>query len=230
MGVAMKHKPFGPYEHYIKRPMDCILAIVALILLSPIIFAVGILVKLKLGTPVIFKQERPGKDEKSFMLYKFRSMSEEKDAKGELLPDEVRLNQFGRFLRSSSLDELPELVNIVKGDMSIIGPRPLAMQYLDYYTEEERKRHEVRPGLSGLAQVNGRTALNWEKRFEYDIAYVNKITFLGDMLIVFKTITKVFARDGIVEAEIQGDFDEYRRKQLEEGTVRIEKRERNEQI
>lgn len=206
------------YKKYIKRLLDIVISLIALIVLSPIMLIVAILVRIKLGTPVIFKQERPGKDEKIFKLYKFRSMSDKKDEKGKLLPDSQRLTKFGKILRATSLDELPELLNILKGEMSLIGPRPLAVCYLPYYNEEEKKRHTVRPGLTGLAQINGRNALNWEERFSYDIEYVENITFINDLKILFKTVYKVFKRDGVVTRGTGKtiDFDEYRKKQLEE--------------
>ena len=165
----MKHKPYGPYEKYIKRPMDALLSGFALIVLSPILLVTAILVRVKLGSPVLFTQDRPGRDEKIFKLYKFRTMTDQRDDKGNLRPDADRLTKFGSRLRSTSLDELPELFNIVKGDMSIIGPRPLLVQYLPYYTETEKHRHDVRPGLSGLAQVNGRNLVKWNQRLAYDI-------------------------------------------------------------
>ena len=193
----MKHKPYGPYEKYIKRPLDCVLSLCALALLSPVMLVTAILVRLKLGSPVLFTQDRPGKDEVVFKLYKFRTMTDTRDKNGELLPDAVRLTKFGAGLRSTSLDELPELFNIAKGDMAIIGPRPLLVQYLPYYTETEKHRHDVRPGLSGLAQVNGRNLVKWDQRLAYDIEYVNKITFLGDLKIVLQTVKKVFAREDI---------------------------------
>lgn len=193
----MKHKPYGPYEKYIKRPLDCVLSLCALVLLSPVMLATAILVRVKLGSPVFFTQDRPGKDEVVFKLYKFRTMTDKRDKNGELLPDAVRLTKFGAGLRSTSLDELPELFNIAKGDMAIIGPRPLLVQYLPYYTETEKHRHDVRPGLSGLAQVNGRNLVKWDQRLAYDIEYVNKITFLGDLKIVLQTVKKVFAREDI---------------------------------
>ena len=191
----------GIYQRYIKRIMDFSLSFLALIVLSPILILIGIIVRVKLGTPVIFKQERPGLHEKIFKLYKFRSMTDEKDENGELLPDETRLTKFGKVLRSTSLDELPELWNILKGDMSIVGPRPLAKIYLPYYSEEERVRHQVRPGLTGLAQVNGRNAISWEKKFEYDINYVRNITIWLDVKIVLQTIKKVVKREDIGQAE-----------------------------
>ena len=206
------------YKKYIKRLLDIVISLIALILFSPVMLIVAILVRLKLGSPVIFKQERPGKDEKIFKLYKFRSMSDKKDENGKLLPDCERLTKFGKILRATSLDELPELVNILKGEMSLIGPRPLAVCYLPYYNENEKKRHSVRPGLTGLAQINGRNALNWEERFSYDIEYVENITFINDLKILFKTVYKVFKRDGVVTRGTGKtiDFDEYRKKQLEE--------------
>lgn len=205
------------YQKYFKRVLDTILSGIALIVLSPIILIVAVLVRIKLGSPVVFKQQRPGKDEKIFNVYKFRTMTDEKDEKGELLPDSVRLTSFGRVLRSTSLDELLELVNIFKGEMAIVGPRPLAVQYLPYYSEEERIRHSVLPGLTGLAQVHGRNATTWEERFEYDIKYVNHITFFGDLRIIFDTVSVVFRRSGIGERGVDSpiDFDKYRQSQME---------------
>lgn len=187
------------YRKFFKRFFDVLLSFCALIVLSPVLLIVAILVRLKLGSPVIFHQERPGKDEKIFRLYKFRSMTDERNENGELLPDEVRLTKFGRLLRSTSLDELPELWNILKGDMSIVGPRPLLVEYLPYYTEEERHRHDVRPGLTGLAQVNGRNFLTWEERFAYDMAYARSVSLLGDVKIIFQTVIKVFRRVDIAD-------------------------------
>lgn len=216
----MEYKP-GFYEKYIKRLLDIVLSLCAIIIFSPVMLVTAILVGVKLGSPIIFCQERPGKidkktgQEKIFRMYKFRSMTDARDENGESLPDEVRLTSFGRKLRSTSLDELPELFNILKGDMSIVGPRPLAVVYLPYYNSKERHRHDVLPGLTGLAQVNGRTALNWEKRFEYDIEYVNKISFLLDLKIIFLTVKKVICRVDIVDAGKQGDFHKYRVKQME---------------
>lgn len=205
------------YRKYIKRILDFLLSLMAIIILSPILMIIAILVRIKLGAPIIFKQERPGLNEKIFTLYKFRTMTSEKNEKGELLPDDVRLTKFGRTLRSLSIDELPELFNILKGDMSIVGPRPLAVAYLPYYNEKEKHRHDVRPGLTGLAQVNGRNTLQWEKRFSYDIEYVNNISFVEDFKIIFLTISEVFKRKNIV---VRGtgniiDFDEYRKNQKE---------------
>lgn len=189
------------YEKLFKRILDCILSGIALIVFSPIIFLTAVLVRIKLGEPVIFKQERPGKDEKLFKLLKFRSMTNERDKNGNLLPDEKRLSQFGRFLRTTSIDELPELINIFKGDMAIVGPRPLLVKYLPFYRPEERIRHSVRPGLTGLAQVNGRNNLDWDARLNYDVKYVQKITFLGDVKIILKTINKVLRRSDIASGK-----------------------------
>ena len=191
------HKPYGPYEKYIKRGLDAFLATGALIVLSPVLIIVGVLVSIKLGSPVLLTQDRPGRDEKIFKLYKFRTMTDKRDVEGNLLPDADRLTSFGSFLRLTSLDELPELINIAKGDMSIVGPRPLLIQYLPYYTETEKHRHDVRPGLSGLAQINGRNLVKWDQRLAMDVEYVNRITFIGDVKIVLKTINKVFAKDDI---------------------------------
>jgi len=187
----------GIYRRFFKRPMDFILSLMAIIVLSPVLIIVGILVRVKLGSPVIFKQKRPGLNEKIFTMYKFRTMTDEMDESGELLPDSVRLTKFGRMLRSTSLDELPELFNILKGDMSIVGPRPLLIQYLELYNEHQKRRHEVRPGLSGHAQVNGRNAISWEDKFNLDIEYVDNVSFIGDWMIIFLTIKKVFVKEGI---------------------------------
>ena len=194
---SLKHKPYGIYEKYIKRPLDLFCGLSAIIFFSWLYLIVAILVRVKLGSPVIFTQDRPGKDEKIFKLYKFRTMTDEKDANGNLLPDSERLTKFGRILRATSLDELPEAFNIVKGDMSIIGPRPLLPSYLEWYTEDEKHRHDVRPGLSGLAQVNGRNFLDWDKRFELDVKYAKSITFLGDVKIILQTIKKFFTHSNI---------------------------------
>jgi len=187
----------GIYEHYIKRPMDIILSLVAIIGLAPVLLLVAVLVRKKLGIPVIFAQERPGLHEKIFKLYKFRTMTDERDKNGKLLPDEVRLTSFGKFLRSTSLDELPELFNILKGDMSVVGPRPLLVKYLPLYNEFQKHRHDVRPGLSGLAQINGRNTITWEQKFEYDVEYTKNITFLDDWKIILLTFKKAFFREGI---------------------------------
>ena len=187
----MRHRPYGPYEKYIKRPLDCVLAACALLILSPLLGVVALLVRVKLGAPVIFHQERPGRDQRIFRLCKFRTMTDARDEKGELLSDSKRLTKIGSVLRRTSLDELPELINILKGDMSFIGPRPLLVRYLPYYTEREKRRHEVRPGLSGLAQVSGRNYIGWNKRLELDVQYVDKITFVGDLKIIVQTIKNV---------------------------------------
>lgn len=194
--TATKHKK-GFYEKYIKRSQDFLLALLALILLSPVLAVTALLVRTKLGSPVIFTQERPGLDGRIFKLYKFRSMTDERDADGKLLPDEVRLTNFGKKLRATSLDELPELINILKGDMSVVGPRPLLVQYLSRYNEHQARRHEVRPGFTGLAQVNGRNTISWEEKFDWDVKYVDHVTFLGDWKIIFKTVKTVLKRDGI---------------------------------
>jgi len=197
------HKPYGPYEKYFKRPLDIIFSLLALIILSPVLLVVAILVRIKLGSPIIFKQERPGKDEKIFKLYKFRTMTDARDKKGKLLPDEKRLTKFGKLLRSTSLDELPELFNILKGDMSFIGPRPLLVEYLPYYTKSEKHRHDVRPGLTGLAQANGRNLVTWDKRLKLDAQYANHVSLIQDISIIFSTIAIVFKRSGITDGKTQ---------------------------
>ncbi|RGX93530.1 sugar transferase [Roseburia sp. OF03-24] len=188
------------YQKYIKRGLDFILSLIASIILSPVMLIVAVLVRVKLGSPVLFKQQRPGKNEKIFNMYKFRTMTDERDENGELLPDEVRLTKFGKTLRSTSLDELPELFNIVKGDMSIVGPRPLLVRYLPLYNERQKHRHDVRPGFTGLAQVNGRNSISWEEKFEWDVKYVEHVTFLEDCRIILKTVGVVLKRDGINSA------------------------------
>lgn len=185
------------YGKFIKRLLDILISLTGIIVLSPVLLIVSILVRTKLGSPVLFSQKRPGKDEKIFKLYKFRSMTDERDEEGNLLPDEVRLTDFGKKLRSTSLDELPELFNILKGDMSVIGPRPLLIKYLPLYNEIQKHRHDVRPGLTGLAQINGRNAITWEKKFEYDVEYVNHLSFALDVRIFFGTIRAVLKREGI---------------------------------
>ena len=204
------------YRKFFKRFFDVLLSGCALILLSPVLLIVAVLVRTKLGSPVIFCQERPGKNEKIFKMYKFRSMTDARDENGVLLPDEVRLTRLGRILRSTSLDELPELWNILRGDMYIVGPRPLLVKYLPLYNEEQRHRHDVRPGLTGLAQVNGRNAITWEDRFIYDVRYVSRITAWGDLKILLQTVSSVMRREGISSGtsatmeEFQGTGDEMR--------------------
>ena len=206
-------KQKGIYRRFVKRPLDFIFSLIGIIVLSPVLLIVAILIRIKLGSPILFKQERPGLDEQIFTIYKFRTMTDERDENGELLPDSMRLTGLGKLLRSTSLDELPELLNILKGEMSFVGPRPLSVLYLPYYTEEERARHSVRPGLTGLSQINGRNTVNWEERFAYDIDYINNITFINDLKIILKTILVVFKREGVI---ISGtgkviDFDDYRK-------------------
>ncbi|MBQ8030921.1 MAG: sugar transferase [Butyrivibrio sp.] len=210
----MQHKPYGPYEKFIKRPLDMVLSTLALIVLSPVLLITAVLVRIKLGSPVLFTQERPGKNEKIFKLYKFRTMTDKRDENGKLLPDTDRLTPFGRKLRSTSLDELPELINIAKGDMAIIGPRPLLVSYLPYYRGKEKLRHSVRPGLSGLAQVSGRNFIEWDKRLAKDVEYVEKITFLGDLKIIMMTIRQVLVHDNVaVDTTSEGNLAEIRSKQ-----------------
>lgn len=192
----MQHRA-GFYEKYIKRLLDIVLSGAALVILSPVLLITAVLVRIKLGSPVIFTQERPGKDEKVFKLHKFRSMTDARDASGNLLPDKERLTRFGAKLRSLSIDELPELWDIFRGKMSIVGPRPLLVKYLPLYNEEQRHRHDVRPGLTGWAQVHGRNLTSWEERFEYDVEYVNNISFALDVKIILMTVRCVFAREGI---------------------------------
>lgn len=185
------------YRNFLKRFLDILFSLLLLILLLPVFLILMILVKVKLGSPIFFKQDRPGKNGKAFKLYKFRTMTDEKDKDGNLLPDSERLTSFGKLLRSTSLDELPELFNILKGEMSFIGPRPLLVEYLELYNEEQKHRHDVRPGLTGLAQVEGRNLLSWEERFKLDVEYVNNLTFITDLKILFKTIKVVFKREGV---------------------------------
>lgn len=185
------------YRRIFKRPMDFIFSLLGIIILSPVLVVVALLVKVKLGSPVLFKQKRPGLDEKVFTMYKFRTMTDEMDEQGNLQPDSVRLTKFGKLLRSTSLDELPELFNILKGEMSIVGPRPLLVEYLPLYSDAQKRRHEVRPGLTGIAQISGRNAIQWEDKFELDVQYVDNISFLRDWKIIFLTMKKVFIREGI---------------------------------
>ena len=208
----VKHKPYGPYEKYFKRPLDLLCGLLAVAVFWWLYLILITLGAIFMGGNPFFTQERPGNVEKIFKLIKFRSMDNRKDKDGNLLPDEVRLNRYGRFIRKTSLDELPEAFNIIKGDMSVIGPRPLLVNYLPYYSEEERVRHCVRPGLSGLAQVNGRNAISWEEKFAYDVSYVNHITFLLDVSIFCKTILLVLKREGIANDNME-DFDDFRKKQ-----------------
>jgi undecaprenyl phosphate N,N'-diacetylbacillosamine 1-phosphate transferase len=201
----------GVYRKYIKRPMDFILSLCAIIVLAPVLLIIAVMVRVKLGSPVLFKQKRPGLNEKIFTLYKFRTMTDERDENGELLPDSVRLTKFGRLLRSTSLDELPELFNIIKGDMSIVGPRPQLVRDMVFMTPEQRQRHSVLPGLSGWAQVNGRNGITWEEKLLLDLEYIDIITFVQDWKIIFMTVTKVFKRDGVSSegmdtAEDYGDY------------------------
>lgn len=232
----MKHTPHGPYEKYIKRPLDCLLSALALIALSPVMIAISLLVRIKLGSPIIFAQERPGLDGKAFRMIKFRTMLDPQTRDGriltdkerleciekglEVLSDDERLTRFGRFLRAASLDELPELWNIFVGDMSIVGPRPLATIYLPYYTKEEMRRHDVRPGLTGLAQVHGRNSASWKKRFEYDIYYVDHCSFLLDVKTVFQTVAVVFKHEDIGQGEERPEsFSIVRQREWDEGLV-----------
>ncbi len=185
------------YKKYVKRILDIILSLLAIIILSPLLIIISILVLIFMGRPIFFKQPRPGKNEKIFNMYKFRTMTNKKDKDGNLLPDNQRLNKFGKFLRSTSLDELPELFNILFGKMSFIGPRPLLVKYLPYYTEEEHHRHDVRPGLTGWAQCNGRNLVNWDQRFQYDLEYVNNISLKMDLKVIFRTIKVVLFSEGV---------------------------------
>ena len=197
------------YRRYVKRAFDILISFLVIAMFFWLYLILALLVRVKLGSPVLFKQQRPGKDGVVFGMYKFRSMTDERDENGELLPDEKRLTSFGKTLRSTSLDELPEMFNILKGDMSLVGPRPLLVQYLPLYNERQARRHEVRPGLTGLAQVNGRNAITWEEKFEYDVTYVEKLSFLLDIKILLLTVVKVFKRDGI-SAEGQATMDYFR--------------------
>lgn len=197
------------YKHFFKRLIDFILSLIALIVLSPILLIVALLVRTKLGSPVIFKQERPGLNEKIFTLYKFRTMTDAKDEQGNLLPDKIRLTKFGKLLRSTSLDELPELFNILKGDMAIVGPRPLLVRYLPLYNEHQKHRHDVRPGFTGWAQCNGRNAISWEEKFDLDVYYTKHVSLLLDIKIILKTVKVVLFREGI-SSETSVTMEEFR--------------------
>lgn len=209
MSKTTPHRPRGPYERFVKRPLDACLAAMALVCLSPVMGVTALLVRAKLGSPVVFSQERPGRidpktgEERIFRLHKFRTMTDARDAEGNLLPDDERLTPFGKALRSTSLDELPELWNILKGDMAVVGPRPLLVKYLSRYTPEQRRRHEVRPGLTGYAQAHGRNAISWEERFDMDVRYVDEVSFLGDAGVILATVGAVARREGIAGGESQ---------------------------
>lgn len=204
-----EHRPYGFYERVCKRPLDILCALLALTVFFWLFAIVALLVRIKLGSPVLFRQERPGKNEKIFHLYKFRTMTNERGADGELLPDAQRLTRFGRFLRKTSLDELPETFNILRGDMSVVGPRPLLTEYLPRYNERQRHRHDVRPGLTGLAQVRGRNAISWEEKFDYDLAYIEKITFVRDVGIVLQTAFKSFIRQEGITSETSATMEKF---------------------
>lgn len=205
----MKHKPYGPYEKYFKRSLDFICGMLAVIVFCWLYLILIILGTIFMRGNPFFTQDRPGKDEKIFKLIKFRTMDNRKDKNGNLLPDEVRLNKYGRFLRKTSLDELPEAFNIIKGDMSVIGPRPLLVKYLSRYNDEQHHRHDVRPGLSGYAQVNGRNTLSWQEKFKLDVEYVNKITFFGDMKIIIQTVRKAFFKQEGISSETSATMEEF---------------------
>lgn len=209
------------YARYLKRPLDFCCALAAILCLSPLLILLTVVGAFKMRGNPFFTQPRPGLNEKIFKLIKFRTMTNEKDAQGNLLPDDVRLNAYGKFLRSTSLDELPELFNILKGDMAVIGPRPLLVEYLPYYTDKEHHRHDIRPGLSGWAQVNGRNSVNWDRRFELDVEYVENISLLTDIKIILKTLKKVFIRENIAEDtnKVEGNFAEIRRNQIQKELV-----------
>ncbi len=214
--VQTKHKPYGLYERFFKRALDIFCSLMAILVFWWLYVIVAILVRVKLGSPVLFTQDRPGKNEKVFKLYKFRTMTDARDENGNLLPDNVRLTKFGKLLRSTSLDELPEVFNILKGDMSIIGPRPLLVSYLPWYSDREKLRHSVRPGLSGLAQVNGRNFLDWDSRLELDVQYVEKVSFLGDVKIILKTVSKFVKKQDIAvdTNQVEPNFAEERKQKM----------------
>ena len=204
-----------PSEKYFKRPFDLLCGFAALTVFCWLYIILAIMIRIKLGSPILFSQERPGKDEKIFKLYKFRTMTDEKDENGKLLPDEMRLTRFGKMLRATSLDEIPEVFNIIKGDMSVVGPRPLLVKYLPLYSEEQKHRHDVRPGLSGHAQVNGRNSVSWEEKFKLDVEYVYNITFLGDLKIIFCTVRKAFIKREGISSQTSVTMEEFK------GTSRI---------
>ena len=208
--VQTKHTPYGLYERFFKRALDIFCSLMALLVFWWLYVIVAILVRVKLGSPVLFTQDRPGKDEKIFKLYKFRTMTDARDENGRLLPDDVRLTKFGKLLRSTSLDELPEVFNILKGDMSIIGPRPLLVKYLPLYNEEQKRRHEVRPGLSGYAQVNGRDSVSWEEKLRMDVEYVDHVTFVGDVKIILGTVLKAFVKREGINSETAATMEEFK--------------------
>lgn len=205
-----KHKPYGIYERFFKRALDVFCSLLAIVVFWWLFAIVAILVRVKLGSPVLFTQDRPGKNEKIFKLYKFRTMTDARDENGNLLPDDVRLTKFGKLLRSTSLDELPEVFNILKGDMSIIGPRPLLVKYLPLYNDEQKRRHEVRPGLSGYAQVNGRNSVSWEEKFRMDVEYVDHVTFVGDVKIILGTVLKAFVKREGINSEMAATMEEFK--------------------
>ena len=217
-----KHKSRGIYEHFFKRPFDILCAVLAIAVFWWLFLIVAFLVLINFGSPILFTQERPGKNEKIFKLYKFRTMTNERDENGELLPDEVRLTKFGKFLRSTSLDELPEVINILNGTLSVVGPRPLLCKYLDLYNEEQHRRHEVRPGLSGYAQVHGRNTVTWEEKFKMDVYYVDNITFLGDMKIIFDTVVKAFVKREGITSDTSVTMEEFKgTKETEKETTQV---------
>ena len=208
--VQTKHKPYGLYERFFKRALDILCSLMAILVFWWLYVIVAILVRVKLGSPVLFTQERPGKNEKIFKLYKFRTMTDARDENGELLPDDVRLTKFGRRLRSTSLDELPEVFNILKGDMGVVGPRPLLVKYLPLYNEVQRRRHEVRPGLTGHAQVHGRNSVSWEDKFRMDVEYVDHVTFTGDVKIILGTVLKAFIKREGINSETAATMEEFK--------------------
>lgn len=203
------HKPYGIYEAYFKRPFDFACGVLAVFVFWPLYFVIAVMVRIKIGSPVLFTQDRPGRNEEIFKLYKFRTMTDERDEDGELLPDEIRLTKFGKWLRSTSLDELPEAFNIIKGDMSVVGPRPLLVQYLGRYNEEQHRRHDVKPGLSGYAQIHGRNSVPWDEKFKMDVEYVDHITFTGDMRIILDTVKKAFIKKEGITSDTSATMEEF---------------------